>query len=465
MAYTPDSPTIFIVMSRGFLVRTIVRTGILAELKSRITARYVFVVPPGTPAFLREEINDPDIIFEEHGDEFTSKIRKLFIFFMRFSRITRTGMSLAWEGSGKRGHYRLRYALLFPFFILISCIPGKERIFRFIEERLYVDHTYDALFMKYKPSLVLATNIVGSLDTSFVKAARRFGVRSVAMTKGWDNLDKYRLQVKADKLIVQSYPLVAYAQHYQGYKPEDVFVGGFPTFDVYGEPVAYSRDEVCKKFNLNPGRKILFFGSEGVWSSNDVEIVEKLAGWVRDNAFAEPCCLVIRPHFTDLASGRFDAFRNREHIHVYDQMRTCKDFPDRWYPTEDEHHLFAAVMHALDVMICVRSTLTLDAAMCDKPAVNLTKRAFIADNGRDETMNLYKHTFYRDFLARNSVAMAGSDDEIKAIVNAYLLQPALHRNERAQVRKLYCAEDPKSSHVRIAEFVVSQLPQPLFNVT
>lgn len=451
--------TILIVISRGFLARNIITTGVLQELLKRPQTRIVFCVPKGTAAFLRKEVPGEMLVFEEYAEHPTTKLRKVLIFFLRYSTINRTTINLAWYGSGKARQYKWIYGLSFPFLFLIGIFPWSRSIFQYLEAVLFPDTHYDFFFKKYTPDLVLLTNIVGQLDIAFIKAARRHAVRALAMTKGWDNLDKYHMQIKADKLIVQAQPLREYASRYQGYSPADVFVGGFPAFDIYHSPeTLLSRDEVCVRFGLDPTRKILFYGSEGVWSSNDDAIVEDIIRWMHEDAFDMPCSLILRPHFSEVSHHRFARFRGMSHVFVYDQLRLVPGFVDLWYPDADEVRLFASsIMHS-DVMLCVRSTLTLDAIQCDRPVINFTTRAYLEKNGRDSTSNLYEHTFYRDLLRLGAVNLVPGDKDMIPAINACLKDPGAKSMERDIVRKVYCNEASEpSSHEKIAQYVLSFL--------
>ena len=450
--------TIFFVVTRGLIMRNIVQTGVLDALKLKGDVKLVLFVPKDTVSFLKDEINDPDITFEVYEPDPPKPGKKYFLFFLRFSLITRTGMNLAWHGSGKAKQYKWVYGLAFPLLLILSVIPGIRQFFQSLERVIYPDTQNDHFFDTYKPDLVVVTSIIGQADIAFIKSARRKKVKSVALTKGWDNLDKYHLQEQADKLVVQAKPLVGYAKRYQGYRKGDVFVGGFPSFDIYRKPQdLMSREEVCKRFGLDPSRKVLFYGSEGVWSRNDTEIVERLSGWVRDDAYEVPCSLIVRPHFSDIELHHFAEQAGKEHVFLYDDMRIVEGFADGWYPSQEEIHLFASAIMHHDVMMCVRSTLTLDAITVGKPVINITTRAFIEPSGKDSTGNLYEHIFYDDLLSHDAVILSKGDDELLAAVNRCLKNPEEKAIEREVVQDVYCGVNDAPSHERIASYIHSSL--------
>jgi len=231
---TQDAILIGIVLSAtsvSISAQTLLEIG---KLRTREGVRYVLFVPEGTEEFLRRDLNGPELVFEAYSEISFSQFRKhVFLFFLRFSLITRTGINLAWHGSAKRQWHGWSFFFAFPLFLVLHFTPYARDVFQYLEEKLYPDPLHDHFFEQYKPNLVVVTNILAQPDIAFIKSARRFGVESVGMTKGWDNLDKHNLQVKPDKLIVQNKKLLGYAMKYQRFAPEDVFIGGFPAFDIF----------------------------------------------------------------------------------------------------------------------------------------------------------------------------------------------------------------------------------------
>ena len=453
--------TIFIVIYRGLIGRNIFRSDIFKILKNRSDLKIILFLPPGVPEYFKQEFGGENIIFEEINPPKLSRFRKMvFMYLLKHHLFTVTTRSAAWFGSGKprRGlKEKLNYIIFWPALFILSKLPFSSKMFQYLEAKLYPDTLYDEYFDKYKPDALFVTNLLSTTDSPFIKAAKRKAVPSICLLKSWDNLDKYGMQAKVNKLLVQNSNLKKMALRWHGYKDNEVEIVGFSQFDIYTKKdLIMPRDEFFKKTGLDPNRKIIFFGSEGKWSPNDESQIDVIYKAIQESKFSSPCSLIIRPYFGDIYKDRYKPYKDRPNIYVDDSHRIHKFWPDMWDPTGEELVLFMNILRYSDVTINIKSTLALDAACLDKPIIAVRYGAFI-NNGRDATPDLYDHLHYVDVMKTGGLNVVDNDGELLAAIDGYLKNPILHHEGRERLRNELCGPWDGLSGKRVARHVINFL--------
>ncbi len=144
-----------------------------------------------------------------------------------------------------------------------------------MELLFFSENKYEEYFRKYKPDLVFATTILGKVDISFLKIAKKKKIKNIAMAKGWDSVDRRLFRVCPDKLMVFNRVMKETVAKLQDVPEKDIFITGFPQFDIYSrKDLLLPRAEFFKKIGLDPVKKLIFFGSEGLWGRDEEEIAQ-----------------------------------------------------------------------------------------------------------------------------------------------------------------------------------------------
>lgn len=455
--------TIFIIIGRGFLVRNFLRSGVLEILK-KSSLRVVILFPltkghKDVPESLRSEFEGENVVIEGISRYSIGGLYGLYARIVRFCVYSKTTWTycLVWgKRSSKKERSKIRVYLERILVFPLSRIAFFKTIARFIEEKFFVHNFFGEYFEKYQPSLVFSTSIISTPDILLMKEARRRGVKAVSMVKSWDNVAKFFYRVAPDKLLVQNELMRDAADKLQNFDKSKIRVVGFPQFDKYiDKSIILPREEYFSRIGLDPDRKLIFFGSEGVWAPYDDSIAEMLSNAVVNDRLVKPCSLIIRPHFTDFKNDRFDRFANTKNVKVDDNYHISDFFLDNWDPSNEESRLFINLLFYADLMVTTTSTLTLDAACFDKPIINVAFNILYKD-GKDISDLFYNKDHYKWVLDTGAVDLVGSESELFDSVNKYLLNPELKRNERKELVKKLCYKiDGKSSQRIVNEILIT----------
>ena len=459
--------TIFIVITRSFLIRNILRSGILDWLKQpgcRIIIFLQTLKGRPVPAYLTKEFQDENLIIERIDDYLSNNIfDRLYRFFVRqTSLLVYTDSTWSYSRAGninsRQRMFFWKYIERFIFSILTKFHVLKTFV-RFLEKKI-LPRFYAYYFDTYKPDVVFSTSIISGIDIAFMKEASLRGIKTIAMTKGWDHASRVLYRFLPDKIIIQNNKMKEYLIKYQRIRGDIIKVCGFPQFDWYTkEGLLMSRGEYISSLGLDPQRKLIFFGSEGAWSPKDYIIVEILAKWVNtEGSLAYPSSLIIRPHYSDIKGTRFNHLRALKNVIIDDTITYSEVLPSGWDPGQKEIKHFVNLMYHSDIVINIASTLTLDACCFDKPVIAINFGVLHSlRSGKDVTDVYYMMDHYQDVLKTNAVDLVKSERELLESVNRYLVHPDYKSAERKVLLDKLCYKVDGNSSRRIADEILSML--------
>ncbi len=461
--------TIFIIITRGFIVRNILRSGVLSRLlqqpEIRVVLLFANVRGKTLPESIRKEFADPRITIEvlppDMKEERTIKNR----LYSRFSHYVAylvfspsTWMYLKSGTADQLGRHIFWAHVQRLIYAPLSKMKFLQRLVRWIELHIFYQGTYAGYFDQYAPDMVFSTSIVAKHDMEFMKEAKRRHIPTVSMCKGWDNITKFLLRVWPDQMIVQSPTMREDMQRVQGYPLERVHITGFPQFDSYlKKELLLPRDVFFQKLGLPADRELIFFGSEGVWCPDDHVVAETIARWVEANGLSKSCSMLVRPHFSDIHNPRFDGLKGRSLVKVDTNFTMSDFFLDNWNPDMQETAFFVNCIYHARMMIMTASTLALDAACLDKPTIAIGYGAVHHKNGEDVTWDFYKTDHYRTVVETGGILPVKSDEELRTAINDLLNGIDTTAPARERLREVLCYRVDGHSSERMAQILLKTL--------
>ena len=251
--------TIFIVITRGFIIRNILRSGVLTELKKTGHRIVIFLSVRGNkiPQYLKDEFEDKQVILEPFVEEKRNRAYVFIhhIFTKLVSFLVYTDSTWAYSQIGSDANLRRpRYRMFVERFVFgfLSRSKFLKRAARYIDRKVFASRVASAFFDKYSPSVIFSTSVISSPDIAVMQEARRRGIKTVSMPKGWDNVTKSLYRFVPDRLVVHNEIMKEGAIREQRIPAEKITVSGFPQFDWTRRPeIIRPREEHLKKFGFD----------------------------------------------------------------------------------------------------------------------------------------------------------------------------------------------------------------------
>jgi hypothetical protein len=296
-------------------------------------------------------------------------------------------------------------------------------------------------FQIEKPTVIVSTGPFQYEQPAIFSAAKKLGIPTLAYIPSWDNITtKNRLVYKYDGYIVWSEQTKKELhEFYPATRSMPVYIVGAPQFDIFLQEKFYqSREEFCKQQKLDPNLPIIVYalGSPNFLQEHHGAI--ELAKQVVKGELGK-VQMVVRPHPIHDNAEMEDVFKR------FEPMVQLQKTPNAGITlnerSQDKNQIIEWIntfRHA-DVVINLSSTVTVDAAIFDKPIVNLDfdPQPSRADQELIKDIN-HKWNHFKPIAESDGVWLVNDFDEMKHAVRTYLKNPNLHHAKRKWITNYVC---------------------------
>lgn len=388
-------------------------------------------------------------------------LRRLNEFVWDYRYLPASRLSMMEHVRNKNYHYSIR-ALKAPARVL-AMLRSEQAIERNLERLLLTyprsDETEER-FRSQRPSVVVLTGPFQFEQPAVYGAARKFGIPTIAYIPSWDNVTtKNRMVFGYDAYIVWNEKVKQeLLDFYPDSRRKPIYVVGPPQFDVfYQERFFESREDFCRKQRLDPSLPIIVYavGSPNFLKEHHGAV--HLAGRIAEGRLGN-VQLLVRPHpIHDNAEMRdlFGAFGPL--VRLQESTNAGKQLTERTQDVAQITEWVNTFRHA-SVVVNLSSTVTVDAAVFDKPVVNLD---FDPQPGQfdQQLIKEVNHSWphFKPIAESGGVWLVNDFEELEHAIKTYLETPDLHREERKWVVKHVCGFTDGTCGERMASAILDFL--------
>ena len=393
---------------------------------------------------------------------------------------------LRWVGGSKRinvtaldGNYHLlaaaftgrgRFAL--PVLRGVIWLMRRSRpLRRFVvqSQNRYTPYIYDDLFEKYQPDMVVSRTPGWRTDRYILREAAQRGIRTAAVTVGWDNPSSYAMS-GAPVDFITCWSEIQKEEYILGsdWVPERIFIGGVPAYDGYfRREWLIPREEYFRQHGLDPTRKLLSYACSFETLHPNFPNIAAIAELVNQDQLVRPCQLLIRLHPNHFRPGtRFEGEANRvreyikgiPYIHLVEPISLGGGLGH--YSGEDMDEK-ASMMAWSNVFLTVYSTMVVETAIHERPIVTVT----IDTPGGWNMKDVYSLPLtaigdwptHQRFRLAGAGRVAASKEQVREHVNFYLKHPDADNDKRRNFIADECTFTDGSAGRRTGEYLLSLL--------
>ena len=402
--------------------------------KENPETRLVVFVWPENVAEYRAQFAHERCIIEPLAKPPYRPLRQMF----RTASYVNVPSSTIW---GRTRHRRLEGGSLPAFWgkrlvWLLSYLKVWRSFMRTLEKFFSRDEkVWKEYFEKYRPAAHLAPTTYREVDFALIKYAKKVGVPTLGMLRGWDNMSsKAFLLAHPDMLLVQNPLMRDEAINWNDVSREKVRVIGFPYFDHYFDSQwRMTRDEVARSIGADPRKKWIAYFAGGMmtgflYDKKTHDHLLMLKDALERGEFGE-AEVMVSVHPSNRAEWTGDDLGEKIKI-----LRLVKN----WTFTHDSAKIIMNFIRECELVIDLGSSLALEAAIFDKPII------FAGFNGyQDEKLpshrklsTIYDYTVHMQYLIRTGgVWVVETEEELIRAVKTYLANPSLHREGRSRIVK------------------------------
>lgn len=276
-----------------------------------------------------------------------------------------------------------------------------------------------------RPDVLLCAHQRAPGAVPLMLAARKLGIPTATFIYSWDNLPKGRMAVHADHYLVWSERMAAeMARYYPEVARGRVHVVGTPQFEPYFDPaLRWDRERFCAMHGLDAARPIVCFSGDDLTTSpHDPLFLRDLAEVLL--TLPERPQLLFRRCPADL-SRRYDAVLAAHPEIVRSEPRWAAP-SDNWtetVPLRDDGALLANLARHCDLVVNLGSTMAIDFAIFDKPALYVAYNPVGAPAEYD-IARTYALPHLRVFDEHPAVYWARAAVDLAPMVRRALAQPS-----------------------------------------
>lgn len=293
-----------------------------------------------------------------------------------------------------------------------------------------------------RPAALIATGPHRYEEPAIVAAAKALGIPVMTLITSWDNLStKHRMLFKYDGYIVWSEQMEKdLHEYYPQTRGLPVYRVGAPQFDAFfNEDYMQTREEFCREQGLDHAKPIILhaLGSPN-FIPGEYHAALYLADKVAKGELGD-VQMLIRPHplfETGKESALMSGFGPR--VKLQKTGQAGMQLPTR---SQDEEQIveWVSTFRHCDVLVNLFSTVAIDAAIFDRPVVNLDY-----DPGPEKKMqamikdvnHVWSH--FKPITESGGMWTVPSNEAMVEAVRAYLKDPSLHREKRRWIAEYVC---------------------------
>lgn len=420
-----EKPTVFLTITDGFADRMLVKTDFLD--------------------LLRENFN---VVVFGNGEYANFRLKNY-----RLTKVQKLLMNVkvhVYDGENQTTRIKLmnlkatdpkKYTIIRTLLFLVRFKPFKDAIFHL--DWAFVPELYLPRFESHRPKMVICSSGGIKLqDLPFLKTAKRLGISTVGIIQSWDNLtSKGLIYHKCDRFIVWNDIMKQELISLHSCKEEDIFVAGPIHYDLY------HKYDIRVATRTKNDTKTILIASSPPWTYRDFDWLTRITvDAIRMGRIKFPTRIVLRLHPND-DPRRYRDLEKMDGVEINYPVK----FKESDWEQEVKHLVdFNLMLKSSDVVICVASTMTIDAAYFDTPVINV---AFEKDNLRYELScrRYYDYTHYRNLVPY--VRIAYNPDQMFDYINQYLQDRSKDRESRMAIVAQQCKYTDGMSAKRAVEFI------------
>lgn len=448
--------TVFITIFQGAEAKNILRTDVYKNLIAHDDVRIVFFVDtPERAEYYKKEFLHPRVIYETVPEINPLGLDALFssLSFLLLRTAT-TDLRRRMNFETNRNYFGHCLSLALNRVLARSVV---RKMVRALDYFLVRSKFYSPYFEKYKPSAVFLAHLFDDNEVHLLREARRRGIKTIGFVNSWDKLTARRaLRLLPDSLIVFNEIVKQEAIRHADMNEKDIVVTGIPHYDWHINYKAISREEFCRKNELDPAKKIIVYAPMGkTFSNSDWDIID-LLNESTVNGKLSNVNLFVRFQPNDFVEA--EELKKRPWLrYVVPGIRFSRERGVNWDMSFEDIRGLTDTLANADLFICYASSISVDAAIFDKPIINIDFEIKEKELISKSPTFFYRTEHYGRVARSGAIRYPKSKEDFIYWINKYLGNPAIDREARKRLVESQCWKTDGRAGKRIADYIYAVL--------
>lgn len=449
--------TILMAIFHGAAAKNILRTNVIKALLKEQNVRMVCLMRfPDRAALYQKEIPHERLRYDTFYKVPNGMLEGLFSF-LKFRLIKTATTDLRHKMSYDMHKNYVRYAVSTAFNRLAARLYVRKTL-RFFDLHCIGDPGFGAVLEKYRPDVVVLTNLFDDGEIALLREAKKRRIATVGYVNSWDKLTaRSSVRLLPDTMIVFNEILKQEAMGHADMPEKRIAVCGIPQYDQYVTDTSTARKEFFEKNGLHPARHLILYAPVGItFSDSDWEVIDLLHEIISNEEIQGAQLLVRFPPNDFLDEGDI---KKRSWL-KYDLpgIRFGTKRSEDWDMNFDELRRMTDLLAHTSVVVGYSASIIVDAAVFDKPSVGVNFEVKKSPLLAMSPIQRYKTDHFKKVLRSGGIRLAGSRKELVDIINGYLRDPLLDKDQRKRFAEEQCWRLDGKSGERVASVILGAIP-------
>ena len=321
-------------------------------------------------------------------------------------------------------------------------------------------HRERRILEEWKPDLVVSTHLSQIYARGLIAAAQDMGIPTLGNLNSWDNAWK-GLKTRPDIVTCWSQNNRQEVCTLNAYEPDAVKVIGAPAFDPYCDPSSqWTRDELCKRLDLDPELPILVFATLGQFKQqiDETNPLEVLLRSIDDGTIQGNPQVVLRMH-----PWSRDTFFRPFFEHPRVRVSRYETYVPGlgWTPTRDEVVMAGNLLRHADVVLSPGSTMSIEPAIFDTPTIVPVFNEYMPEIFDDYFQKTWINQHFSRLYQNDWIPVVRSGETMIAAINQALENPDWYKEGRKNIREEFLGPLDGMATQRFAEVILQMLEVPV----
>lgn len=448
--------TIFITLFQGTEARSILRTNIFKVLMAQSNLRVVFLVGSQDRAeYYKKEFNYPNTVYEVISKTKPKLLDKFFLnlsFKLLNTETVRLRRKMALEEN--------RNYLVYFFNVVVGNVLARgwiRKLVRSLDYFLVRENYFTFYFKKYQPSVVFLAHLFDELEISLLKESKRRNIKTIGFINSWDKLTARNIiRVLPNKLLVFNSIVKQEAIKYADMAEKNIYIVGIPSYDWHINYKHLNREEFFINKKLDLSKKLVVYAPMGkTFSNSDWEVIDFIEDNIKSGQIKNSQLFV-----------RFQPNDFVDELELKKRLWLRYDYPGirfsgkrgvDWDMSFDDIKGLTDTLANTDIFICYASSMSIDAALFDKPVINIDYEVKDKELMSKSPTYFYKMAHYQNAVKSGGINYPKNKKNFINQINLYLNNPTLDKVGRQRLVNEQCWKVDGRASERIANFILESL--------
>lgn len=350
--------------------------------------------------------------------------------------------------------------LLLRITSFIFSITFLFRFLEYLECKLFikkVDVEFKNQLKAIKPAFALSTSYVVDAEWSLFRTLHDLQIKIYTHILSFDNLtSRGYLPIKYfDGFLVWNEKMKDELQHIYAIPSSKITITGTPQFDFHiNKRYIKSRAWTCEMLGIDQGHFIVYCANHYALTPDEPQLLEKIIDAFQQDELLSSHQIVLRLHPMD------DYDRWNAILKKYPAVRVSypwvhKDKTHLFWgnPSLDDLILFSNTLRYCNLVINIASTISIDAAILDKPVVCVGFSSNSSNAFNSLYYNFHHSEHYAPIMATGSTPLSVDLNSLVNMATDGIQNPDELSEKRQGMVRLLCGDTDGTASSKIINFI------------